>query len=630
MRGAAVGAMVLAGVGAASPATAFEIFGWRPFGGEEPAEEVSPDAQPYAIAIDVRGVDDDLAGTIRGASLLWQEREQRPPPSTAALLSRVRAEYARVVAGLYAEGFYGGSVEITVDGRDPATILPDADLPSPVQVAMTIETGPRFAFGRVELSGRAPATGYPPDQVRPSPEGLGLVPGGTARSGIVLQSERVLIDEWREQGYPKAAIGQREAVAEHPSRTLDVAVAVDSGPAAVYGPIEVTGTEHMDPEFVAWQSGLQPGAQFDPDDLDRARRQLQRLQVFNATRIVEGDMVAPDGSLPMTLNVVERPRRVIGGGVSYSTIDGAGVEGYWEHRNLFGRAERLRLEARVAGIDGVDPEDFTYSAGATFTKPGVITPLTDLVAALEARREVLDSYTEDTITARVGLAHEFFEGLTGTAGVQFSYASTDDALGTRDLLMASLPLGLVYDGRDNELAPRSGWRGEVKLEPFHEIEFGNTGLIAEASAATYLALGDSLVIAGRVGAGSIVGAPADELPASRLFLLGGSTSIRGYGYRNVGPRDANGDVFGGLSYVQGTLEVRAKVTESISVVPFVDIGSAFDSSFPDFSEDMKIGAGIGVRYATGIGAIRADIAMPLDPGPDDPSFAIYIGLGETF
>jgi translocation and assembly module TamA len=72
------------------------------------------------------------------------------------------------------------------------------------------------------------------------------------------------------------------------------------------------------------------------------------------------------------------------------------------------------------------------------------------------------------------------------------------------------------------------------------------------------------------------------------------------------------------------------VTDTIGIVPFVDAGGAFLSTYPDFNDSIKVGAGIGVRYYTGLGPIRADVAIPLDPGPDDPSFAVYIGLGQAF
>lgn len=616
---------------AVPPANAVSFFGWNPFGSDEPAEPPSPDAQPYSIEIAVSGVDDDLADRLRASSLLWTERERDPPPSTASFLSRVNAEYGRLVGALYAEGYYGGVVTITVAGRDPAAIPFDAVLPKPAAVAVTIEPGPLFRFGDVAIRGRAPATADPADAVEQRPEDLGLVMGAIARSTAVLGSERALVDEWREQGYPKAEIARRDALANHPDSTLDVGLDVASGPRAVYGAVTVTGTEDMDPDFVAWMTGLEPGREYDPDDIDKAQKNLRRLQVFNASRIVEGETVAPDGSLPIEVNVAERPRRLVGGGASYSTVDGAGVEGYWEHRNLFGRAERLRFDARVGGVAGVDPTDFSYTLGATFTKPGVITPLTDLTASLTGNREVLEAYTDTTVRARVGLAHEFYEGVTGTAAANVEWAEIEDALDTRQFLLASLPADLIWDARDDELEPTSGFRARIGLEPFYEFEYENVGLIANLQGSAYWSFDaeDRFVLAARAGIGSIVGAPRDEIPSSRLFFAGGGGSVRGYAYRNIGPMVGD-DVVGGRSYVEGSLELRARVTESIGIVPFVDAGSAFASSLPDFSEDIKIGVGIGLRYYTGLGPIRVDAAVPLNPGDDDPAFAVYIGLGQSF
>lgn len=610
-------------------AKAFEIFGFRFF--EDEPEPPNPDAQPYTVDVTVTTPDDDVADRIRSASLLYAQREEDPPPSTASFLSRTRAEYGRIVAGLYADGYYGGTVTISVDGQDPETIEPDATLPKPVPVRITIDPGPRFSFGDVVIGGRAPKATDERDQVDETPETLGLIPGAIARSGIVLSSERALVEEWRQQGYPKAEIENREAVADHPTNTLDVAIRARSGPRAVYGPMSVMGTETMDPGFVAYMTGLQPGVEYDPDDIKKAEKQLRRLGVFASSRVVEGETVNPDGSLPLEVNVAERPLRVIGGGASYSTVDGAGVEAYWEHRNLFGQAEKFRLEGRVGGIASTDPTDFTYRLGATFLKPGVITPLTDLTAELSANREPLEAYTETSIRARVGLAHEFYEGLTGTTALNLEAIEITESPDEGRFLLASLPSTLTYDARDDEYNPTSGFRASLGLEPFYEIENGNPGLIADLEGSTYWSPtgDDRFVIAARAAVGSIIGPPRDEIPASRLFFVGGGGSVRGFGYRNVGPREDD-EVVGGRSYVEASLEVRAKVTESIGVVPFVDVGQAFRSPVPDFSEDLKIGAGLGIRYDTGIGPIRVDAAVPLNPGEDDPSFAVYIGLGQAF
>jgi translocation and assembly module TamA len=387
----------------------------------------------------------------------------------------------------------------------------------------------------------------------------------------------------------------------------------------------------MDPDFVVWMTGIKPGTSYDPDDIRRAERNLRRLQVFAATRITEAEAVGPDGQLPLALSVAERPRRALGAGATYSTVDGAGIEGYWEHRNLFGRAERLRLEARVDGINSVDPADFNYLVGASFLKPGVFTPFTDLDAQLTAEQNDLDTYNQQTVRARVGLSHEVFEGLRVSSALNLEASNIDGVYGDRDFLLASLPSVVDYDGRNDPLEPVRGVRARLGLEPFYEFEFGNGGLIADLKGSTYWSFDPEgkWVLAARGGVGSIVGAPADEMPENKLFYVGGGGSVRGYSYRSIGPV-VNDEVVGGRSYVEASLELRARVTDTIGIVPFVDAGAAFESSFPDFSDSIKVGAGIGVRYYTSLGPIRADVAIPLDPGPDDPSFAIYIGLGQAF
>ena len=124
----------------------------------------------------------------------------------------------------------------------------------------------------------------------------------------------------------------------------------------------------------------------------------------------------------MSVIVQERLPRRFGIGGSYSSLDGAGVEAYWVHRNLFGKAERLRFDAKVAGIgsdvgDGgtFDPDDLTYRVGVTFTKPGIYTPDTDFIASLFGDREVLDPYTEDRDHRAGRLQSPVFREALGTA-----------------------------------------------------------------------------------------------------------------------------------------------------------------------------------------------------------------------
>jgi translocation and assembly module TamA len=75
--------------------------------------------------------------------------------------------------------------------------------------------------------------------------------------------------------------------------------------------------------------------------------------------------------------------------------------------------------------------------------------------------------------------------------------------------------------------------------------------------------------------------------------------------------------------------MRIAINETFGIVPFIDAGSVSESQFPDLA-GFKAGAGIGIRYLTPFGPLRVDAAIPLNPGPGDPSFGIYAGVGQAF
>lgn len=626
LAGAASAVLVLA-----APVQAFELFGHRFF--EKAADpDLSPDAQRYSVTIDTVGGDDSLHGAILDGSALWSGRDDTPPPSTAAFLARVNAEYGRIMAALYREGRYGGAVDIKVDGRDPETIAPDARLDQPAKVAIRVTPGPLFRFGQVNVVGAPPddpATDR--DFKKTTPAEIGLKAGEPARAGVVTGSEKLLVDAWRKLGHPLATILKRGTIAQHDTSTLDVTITVDPGPVATLGPLAVTGATRVDPAYAAWMTGLQPGTRYDPVALDRAQKNLRRLQVFSSQRIEEAKTLGPNGELPLTLNVAERPPRVFGGGVTYATEDGAGVEAYWQHRNLFGHAEQLRLSGAVSGVDSVDPTDFNYDLAATFTRPGVITPFTDITALLEATRDTPDTYTETAIKAKVALSHALTEQLSVSGGLAVTASRDEDTDGTDEFLLASLPFGLTYDSRDDKNDPHTGFNARFNLEPFYEASFGNLGVITDAAVAGYLPVDREgrFVLAGRLAGGSILGASVSEMPNGRLFYAGGGSSVRGYAFRSLGPEE-NGAVVGGLSYVEASVEARAKVTDSIGVVGFVDAGNAFASSYPDFADGVRLAVGAGVRYYTGLGPVRLDVALPVNRRSGDSRFGLYVGLGQSF
>ena len=144
----------------------------------------------------------------------------------------------------------------------------------------------------------------------------------------------------------------------------------------------------------------------------------------------------------------------------------------------------------------------------------------------------------------------------------------------------------------------------------------------------YHPIGDSIVLAGRIRAGSIVGIARDDLAPSRRYYGGGGGSVRGYGFQRLGPRDPNDDPIGGRSINEAAFEVRYRFG-NFGIVPFFDIGQAYESSTPNAS-NLRMGAGIGGRFYTSFGPFRIDVATPLNRQRGDSLIALYLSIGQAF
>ncbi len=621
--------LLAAGIAAAPlPAYGFELFGMRLFG-KEKQEEIDTIGTPqdYAVEFIVDGPDDDIAAELKKASNLWQDRDE-PASGAGGLIAKARGDYRRLLNELYANARYGGTISITINGQQASEILPDSEFPNPVQVVVRVDPGPEFIFSTARIENEAPPAG-PGDEVDVAE---GFARGLPARSGAIIKAGRVAAEAWQQQGYAKARVAERRVVAAHDANTIDATIVVEPGRYAQFGGISVTGTERMNAEFVARHTGLKPGQEYDPDDMELARERLNRLGVFRSARVETAETIGEDGALPVNVIVQERLPRRFGVGGSFSTVDGLGLEAYWLHRNLFGRAESLRIEGKVAGIgESIDPRDFTYRLGGTFTRPGIYLPETDFVASLYGEREVLDAYTRTGVTGEMGVTHRFTPDLSGRIFANGGWARFEDDYGTREFTTAGLLGGLTYDTRDNPADATEGYFAELTLEPYYEFNYGNAALRMVAEARAYYSFDeeDRFIIAGRAKIGALLDPPSLETPPDKLFFAGGGGSVRGYAYRNIGVRDGD-NLRGGHSLAEASAELRVKITDNIGAVAFADAGYVGAEAFPDFSEDLKIGVGAGIRYLTGLGPIRLDAAVPLDPETDDPDFAFYVGIGQAF
>ncbi|EJF76097.1 hypothetical protein ME7_01086 [Bartonella birtlesii LL-WM9] len=624
------------------PLAAFELFGIPFFSQKNTSSfshHISGTEKFYKVDIVTPlGAPSEGIKIVKSVSSLVADKDKAF--SSSGLLAKARSDYRAILSALYADGRYGGVISIKINGLEAADLSPVTQLPAQSKIVITIDAGPQYVFSIAGINKVAPFVKYKTNRM-PTIEKLNYKIGTVAKSETILKAERWAVEGWRRQGYAKAKVIKSEVVADHAARLIDAQIVVEPGQVTYYGPLTVRNVSkkpRVDSDYIAWMTGLKVGQKYDSYALNKANERLARLNVFRAVNIYEADTINPDGSLPLTLVVEERKPRRFGAGGSYSTLDGAGFEAYWMHNNLLGHAENLKIETKISGIGSnkeksYNLKNFDYLLGATFIKPGILTPDTDFRTELKMQQDVLENYTIKAIKGKFGVTHIFNGHLSGQIAIEVSNGySRDIHFGSRNFTTIGLSSGLIYDSRNNKFNATKGLYGEVIVEPFYEMRLSNLVTKMTVEGRSYWALDekDRFVFAARAKLGTIIGNNTAQLPSDTLFFAGGGGSVRGYAYRNIGIKTKHDTVIGGRTLVEGSAELRLSLNDKIGLVSFVDGGFVGEKTRFDFSQKMKWGAGFGGRYMTGVGPLRVDLAFPLKREKGDPRIGFYVGIGQAF
>jgi translocation and assembly module TamA len=485
---------------------------------------------------------------------------------------------------------------------------------------VTVTPGDRYHLKSYEvkwLSGTAPAA------LDLSP---GLAMGMPAEARPIADAQARLVEALQTQGRPFARVVDRVARIDRREKTMDVTLTLDAGGLTRFGPTTIAGLADLDPAFVRGKIPWEEGERFDRSRIDALRTTLLALGLFASVKIEHAEAARADGSLPVTIALVEGLHRSIGAGAAYSTSEGFLLDVFWEHRNLFGAAEKLRLSGTAGTL--------TQRAMAEFRKPDFRRVDQDLLANSALVRTDSDAFDETSWANYLGLERKLSERWRASAGGSFELARLTDRQSTETVQLFGVPLLATRDNRDDVLNPTKGSLLGFELVPYggHGSE-ALTFLHSRVSASSYIALDRRrrIVVAGRTRVASVFGEERAVIPANKRLYAGGGGSIRGYEFQKVGPLDGENDPLGGRSLFEIGLELRLRVTEEIGIVPFVEGGNVWDDTVPDPLGHLQWAGGLGLRYHTPIGPARVDFAVPLNKRRNiDDDFQVYFSLGQAF
>ena len=583
------------------------------------------DPQPYAVTLQPTG-NAALDQALHDTSQLVMLRE-KAPVGPFALVTRARDDAGRFRTALDSFGYYAATVTVTVDGKplenvDLPDLLRQAPASPPVPVSVSFDVGPLFHLGRVAIEGDVPPAAR---------DALGLKSGEPAVAAEVLKAQQRLLAAIREAGRPLATVKLPPVTLRPAEHLLDVAFRATEGPYADIGAISITGLKTVNEDYVRRRLLLHSGQRFSPKQIQVARDDLAGTGVFSVVRIDPGDQVAPDGTIPIRIEVTERPLHAVDVGAAYSTDLGVNVSAGWHHRNLFGNAEQLNITGGIQ-LGGNDVQKPGYNVGIQFIKPDFLRRNQALEIDLGAIDQSLEAYDQRALTQKIELSRKLSPHWTVGIGISGEQEEITQEDVSRRYNLLGLPVSVKFDDTDDLLNPTKGIRATLLLTPTQSFGGSSaTFTLAQLSGSTYVDLSGSgrSVVALRGLVGKAFGASVFALPPDQRFYAGGSGTVRGFRYQSVGPQFPDGNPTGGTAVSAGSVEFRQRILEHYGVVGFVDAGQVTADGAP-FTSTWRVGAGIGARYYTSIGPIRLDVAIPLNRQPHGDAFELYIGIGQAF
>ncbi|HSX11694.1 MAG TPA: BamA/TamA family outer membrane protein [Chlamydiales bacterium] len=541
--------------------------------------------------------------------------QDRPPKSINGLRYRIASDIPALLKVLHAYGYYDATVTSDVGNENGV-----------VQVYILIHPGPQYTISSYEIfQGDCTEHASLPTCQSFTPESLGLKIGIPAVSVNIVNAELNLLTHLAQCGYPLASVEKRKVVVDMADKTVHAASCIKEGPLSKFGPVSIHGLKTVESSYVLRRLAWKEGETYTADDVEATQKRLINSDLFSSVLISHDEELDGAGELPMKMYVTEAKHRQLSIGAYYATVDGAGMTFAWINRNLRGMGEILSFNG--------DFSQRYLSGKITYKKPDFLTMDQTYRAIAQIEREKINAYIAFTYTFANYIDKKFNNRTNLSIGLDVEHFIVSDSASNGSYLLAGLPFFIRYNAADDLMNPTNGFSIVYQATPFQSLWFTDQHFYKQRITGTfYIPMGTKRAIfAGRIQFGSIAGTKQDHIPLPILFLGGSEDDLRGYRYKTVSPLNEHRKPYGGRSAVFFTAETRLRVTETIGIVPFADFGTVTFEQLPQFHAKWFKSVGLGLRYYTFFGPLRADIGFPLDRRRIiDPAFRIYVSIGQTF
>ncbi|WP_194757441.1 autotransporter assembly complex protein TamA [Aliidiomarina indica] len=564
-----------------------------------PSVGVANNASNGNVYVSIEGVDGRVANNVRSLLSIYALHEQSAPGAARVryLHELAHRDIRRAVTPY---GYYQFELESSLEQRD-----------NNWYAHYEIRLGSAIPIGTVsiEIQGEAQED----EAFRNIRNRVNLRSGSALRHSQYESAKNRIRDLAAERGYYQARFVKQELRIDLDSYLAHVELVLDSGPRYRYG--RVTFNEgHLDEDLLYRFVTFEQGQPVSSNEIIALQQGMAGTDYFGRVEVqplwAEAD---DDYQVPIAVNFEPNKRRYYRTGIGYGTDTGPRIRFDVNQRWVNSRGHRVNGQIQLSEI--------LNSVGASYIIPGA-RPQTDQYAIRALYRDEDTSSTQSELFS-VGVSWQ--TELTRTQRVialdwQTERDVLDGVSRRSDFLLPSASWTRVH--ADNRLDVDRGFRLNFTVRGASTDLLSDTDFLQSTLSGKFVTrLSERVRILSRSEIGLTASGNFDRVPTSLRFYAGGDNSVRGYGYRSIGPRTELGDARGARHLFTGSIEADYEFRTNWRFAVFTDVGNAFD----ELDDPIKVGAGFGLRWQSPVGPIRIDLAHGFSEPGDTVRLHLTIG-----
>ncbi len=533
-----------------------------------------------------------------------------------------------------------------------------------IEVLIVPNFGEKFIIKNIKISSRTQPLKTVLDSLKP-------IIGKSASYTTVQAAAYLLERNYQKNGYPNARVTKKVESINRETKTVTLYFELETGHFKVFGQNALGMKNSLKQKFIDNRITWKEGQPYDVSKVEQTSHNFLNTKIFSYVDI-QCDTESSPNSVPVNINLVNDKQRMVefGAGLSSSSIQrrnkqgfrfnnldnslkAAVVKGSWTHFNMFEGGEKLAVDAKItptALLENEKEKHLESVLTVEMTQPDVLKTDNSAVYRLKVAKEPTYVYTKNS----VGVETLYDVAIESSANIQTGLAlelanvkdintiTDNQMVQSVGYITTGIPVYFLYNSYDNPLNPTSGFNIKVLELPQYaslKYKFNNSKKSSfinylECRCAITQKIDDDarLVPAGWASFRQVSGLDFAMLPLDKRLYAGGVNSVRAYAEQLAGPMIGSTDEpTGGRCALEFGGELRINITKKLGVAPFWEAAKVSSKLCPSTSDTLYSGWGVGFRYNTPIGPIRADFAFPCRKRKNiDPSMQFILSLGQAF